>query len=91
MRELQADEGAVARRARDLLAKHAHFRGRTEMFVFECSENVLVIRGCVPTFYLKQLLQTELKKVEGVQRVDNRVDVYAFETTSVGSPVQACS
>ena len=79
MRELQADEGLVARRARDVLAEHAHFRGRADMFVFECSENVLVIRGCVPTFYLKQLLQTALTQVEGVERVDNRVDVFAAE------------
>ncbi len=79
MRELQADEGLVARRARDVLAKHAHFRGRADMFVFECSENVLVIRGCVPTFYLKQLLQTALTQVEGVERVDNCVDVFAAE------------
>jgi hypothetical protein len=79
MRELQADEGAIARRARDLLANHAHFRGRADIFVFECSQNVLVVRGRVPTYYLKQLLQTALTQVEGVQRVDNRVDVFASE------------
>jgi hypothetical protein len=52
------------------------------MFEFECSENVLVIRGCVPTFYLKQLLQDALKQLEGVQRIDNHVDVFVPEALS---------
>jgi hypothetical protein len=54
---------------------HAHFRGRADNFEFECSKKVLVIRGRVPTFYLKHLLQDALKQVDGVRRIDNRVDV----------------
>ena len=37
--------------------------------------DVLTVRGCVPTFYLKQVLQTMLKELNGVGRVDNQVDV----------------
>ena len=48
----------------------------------QCSKNVLVIRGRVPTFYLKQLLQDALKQVDGVRRIDNRVEVVAFEGLS---------
>lgn len=66
----------VASRARDLIAQHAHFRGRAGAFEFECAGDVLVIRGCVPTFYLKQLLQDALKQLPGVLRIDNRVDVF---------------
>lgn len=65
----------VAMRARDVIAQHAHFRGRADKFAFECLKNVLVIHGRVPTFYLKQLLQNALKQVEGVGRIDNRVEV----------------
>jgi hypothetical protein len=76
-RDVASDNSIVARRARDLIARHAHFRGRAEAFEFECNENVLVIRGSVPTFYLKQLLQDALKHVNGVQQIDNCVDVIA--------------
>jgi hypothetical protein len=72
----------IATRARDVISRHAHFRGRADRFEFECSKNVLVIRGRVPTFYLKQLLQDALKQVKGVRRIDNRVEVVAFEGLS---------
>jgi hypothetical protein len=80
--DVYTDGSTVAGRARDLIARHAHFRGRTNIFDFECNENVLVIRGSVPTFYLKQLLQDALKQLEGVYRIDNRVDVIATEGLS---------
>jgi hypothetical protein len=67
----------LAERARELIAHHAHFQGRAHAFEFECREDVLVIRGCVPTFYLKQLLQDALKHLPGVQRIENLVDVFA--------------
>jgi hypothetical protein len=71
------DSTHVATRARNMISRHAHFRGRADKFEFEYSKNVLVIRGRVPTFYLKQLLQDALKQVEGVGRIDNRVEVVA--------------
>ena len=82
MRVAPLNNANVAIRAHDLIARHAHFLGRADSFEFECSENVLVIRGRVPTFYLKQLLQDALKQLEGVQRIDNRVDVVATEGLS---------
>jgi hypothetical protein len=65
----------VEQRARELLAQHPHFRGRECNFEYEYREDVLIVRGRVPTFYLKQVLQTVLRDVEGVTCVDNRVDV----------------
>jgi hypothetical protein len=82
IRDVARDNSAVAGEARDMISRHAHFRGRANMFEFECTENVLVIRGCVPTFYLKQLLQDALKQLEGVQRIDNHVDVFVPEALS---------
>jgi hypothetical protein len=38
-------------------------------------DGVLIIRGRVPSFYLKQVLQTALREVDGVRQVDNRVQV----------------
>jgi hypothetical protein len=35
------------------------------------------VRGTVPTFYLKQLLQNVLKDVDGVRAIDNQVAVVA--------------
>jgi osmotically-inducible protein OsmY len=45
-------------------------------FVECCFQNgVLTLRGRVPSFYLKQMAQTVLANLEGVERIDNRVDV----------------
>lgn len=61
--------------ARELLARHDHFRCRANTFdMCEC-DGVLLVRGQVPSFYLKQLLQSALEGVAGVWKVENRVDV----------------
>ncbi len=38
--------------------------------------DVLTVRGIVPTFYLKQLLQSALKRLE--VRIDNQVMVASY-------------
>lgn len=38
-------------------------------------DGVLVIHGRVPTFYAKQMAQSLARKVEGVQHIENRVEV----------------
>jgi hypothetical protein len=65
----------LEQRARDLLEQHSHFRGRASVFQYECDRDVLTVRGIVPTFYLKQLLQAALKGLEDVARIDNQVAV----------------
>ena len=70
------------RTARALLAEHDHFFGRTDRFEFEQADEVLVVRGQVPSFYLKQLLQTALRAVAGVERIENRVDVVCSDGLS---------
>jgi hypothetical protein len=67
-------------RARHTLEQHPHFRGRAGLFRYECSEDVFIVRGAVPTFYLKQLLQTALKGFENLVRIDNRVAVTSWES-----------
>ena len=65
----------VERQARALVARHHCFRGHEREFEFVHSEDVLTVRGRVPTFYLKQMLQTMLKDLRGIARIDNQVDV----------------
>lgn len=67
--------GDTVESARELLARHDHFRGRANTFeMCEC-DGVLLVRGKFPSFYLGQLLQSALESLVGVWRVENRVDV----------------
>ncbi len=43
----------------------------------ECEDGVLSLRGRVPSQYLKQVAQTIAAAVEGVHRVENRIEVVA--------------
>lgn len=61
--------------AYEVVDAHPHFHGRAAQFEFACREEVLIVRGLVPTFYLKQVLQTALKGLDGVRIVDNQVTV----------------
>ncbi len=36
---------------------------------------VLVLRGCVDTYYLKQVAQAAVARLEGVERIDNQIQV----------------
>src|SRR5438132_1634396 len=38
-------------------------------------EGVLTLRGCLPTYYLKQVAQSVVAHVEGVQRIVNEIEV----------------
>jgi hypothetical protein len=75
--------------ARELLASHPHFRGRIDLFEFAWSSEALVVRGRVPTFYLKQLVQCVLKGVHGVRRIDNQVTVVTSDGTRSAPPPHA--
>jgi osmotically-inducible protein OsmY len=52
----------------------------TYAFTFErididFADGTLTLRGQLPSFYLKQLLQAQLRDVEGVDQVSNQVQV----------------
>jgi osmotically-inducible protein OsmY len=38
-------------------------------------DGVLVLRGCLPSYYLKQIAQEAVAALEGVQRIDNQIQV----------------
>lgn len=65
----------LERRVRTTINQHEMFRGRAKNFDFAVRDHVLTLRGKVPSFYLKQMLQTVVKSIEGVQAVNNNVEV----------------
>ena len=40
---------------------------------FEFHGDVVILHGCVPTYYLKQVAQTVVMRIDGVKRVENRI------------------
>ena len=69
----------VEQRAHDIVNRHCHFHRRASRFEFQCEENILIVRGSVPTFYLKQLLQCALRDLDGVLAIDNQVQVVSSQ------------
>jgi len=66
---------SVEEAIRDCLFAEAMYGYYFKRVRFDVDEGVVTLQGCVPTFYLKQVLQTRLANVAGVRRIDNRVDV----------------
>lgn len=69
--------------ARRRLAEKCTFAFCFDQVTFSYSQGVLTLDGRLPSFYLKQVLQTVLRDLDGVARIDNRVDVVS--STSVSS------
>ena len=65
----------VTKRARRTLEESELFRGRSKLIRIEEQDGRLVLEGRLPTYYLKQMLQTVLRDVDGVERIDNHVSV----------------
>jgi osmotically-inducible protein OsmY len=40
-------------------------------------EGVLTLKGCLPTYYLKQMAQSVVGRIEGVKRIVNEIEVVA--------------
>jgi len=82
--ELAAGElgGDANQENRRLLADHPCFQGRAERFEFIENDWVLSVRGQVPSFYLKQVLQEALRNAAGSRIIDNRVDVVCCDGLS---------
>ena len=41
----------------------------------DCQAGVLVLRGCLPSYYLKQVAQEAVACLAGVKAVDNQIEV----------------
>jgi hypothetical protein len=60
---------------RQRLTQNCPYRSYFQMISFEYADETLKLHGKLPTFYLKQILQTMLFDIDGVSQIDNRVDV----------------
>ena len=40
-------------------------------------EGILTLRGCLPSYYLKQVAQTTVSRLAGVERIVNQIEVVA--------------
>ena len=65
----------VLHEARRRLEANDLFRGRSDLIRIEEADGKLVLEGRLPTYYLKQMLQTVLRDVVGVRHIENRVTV----------------
>lgn len=66
---------AIIGEVRTRLGRHSHFHLRTSEITVEFDGHTLILKGQLPSFYLKQLLQECLRDIAGVVNLNNRVDV----------------
>jgi osmotically-inducible protein OsmY len=52
-----------------------HPYGALKSVSCDCRDGVLVLRGCLPSYYLKQVAQEVVARLEGVRRIDNQIQV----------------
>jgi osmotically-inducible protein OsmY len=65
----------IERSAKRRLAESGCYARQFEQITVRWRDGVLTLQGRLPSFYLKQVLQTLLRNVEGVNRIDNQVKV----------------
>jgi hypothetical protein len=75
MHDVNKSPKSLAEKAQALVAAQPYFRGASYPIRIQTFEKVLVISGRVPSFYLKQVLQSELARLDGVERLVNRIEV----------------
>lgn len=67
---------ALVARVKSALQASPYFRGRLNVLRIQSPDNRKVtLCGRLPTFYLKQILQTIVLQVEGVEELENDVEV----------------
>ena len=75
MNQQRDDDGDLAARAESGLRTS----GYRSLRVISCEshEGRLVLRGRVPSYYLKQVAQEQVRRIEGVESIVNAVEVCA--------------
>jgi hypothetical protein len=79
LRQPQLSAHRILRQAREAVGKSPHFRGERFKLQLETDNGVLTVQGRLPSYFLKQMLQTVLRDIEGVHRIENCVDVISSE------------
>jgi len=65
----------IEERARQRLTENCPYAFYFKCVTLQFKNGVLTVRGRVPSFYLKQIVQTRLRDLDGVKQIDNQVDV----------------
>jgi osmotically-inducible protein OsmY len=66
-------QDALATRISSIIREHPHLKRRN--LRFETQEGRVVLRGTVGTYYQKQMAQEALRRLEGVERIENQLEV----------------
>jgi hypothetical protein len=61
--------------ARQTLEQNCPYAFYFRFIRFLARNGVLTIRGSLPSFYLKQILISHLQRIDGVDRIDDQIDV----------------
>lgn len=87
----QQPPGDVLEHVHRYLEKHFVFHCHLASLRFDYQNGRLFLAGQLPSFYLKQLLQTALKQIPGVNQIVNRVNVVsnAYLDQNVGTRHQS--
>jgi len=67
-------ECTLTKRISSAIDKHPHLTGRGVHF--EAREGHVVLRGTVRSYYQKQMAQEALRRLEGVDRIENQLEVH---------------
>jgi len=65
----------VAERAESQLRRNSYVALKNISCAYQ--EGVLTLRGCLPSYYLKQVAQTTVSRLPGVERIVNQIEVVA--------------
>ena len=65
----------IVREARGRLEQNELFRGRTGLIQIDERKGTLILRGRLPSYHLKQVLQATMHDIDGIIEIDNQVDV----------------
>jgi osmotically-inducible protein OsmY len=68
-------QNAIEQAAGDLLRNNRPYAFYFKDVSVEFQNGVLTLRGRVPTFSLRSVLEDSLRNLQGVERVNNEVDV----------------
>ncbi len=63
----------VAERAESELRRNGYVALKN--IACEYREGILTLTGCLPTYYLKQMAQEAVARLDGIGRVENRIEV----------------
>jgi osmotically-inducible protein OsmY len=63
----------VAERAESELRRNSYVALKNVACEFR--DGVLTLNGCLPTYYLKQVAQEAVARLDGIARIENRIEV----------------